>query len=377
MDSSRVRSLRALLVTLAVVVTSTWVAQVDARPYYDDGAGVGCVSCHPGFTGGPAPVRCTSYIPSTFSIGSNCTLCHQTFGGEKPVLTYWSSGGFGCSGCHGSVYGETTGSDDVPTLPHLGQPRSTAYGLRAKHALEGVTVCATCHFPGSAITGEPDPAPAIHPETFLPPYYTPRRTTSPIPAAPRRRASTARSAWTTTATAMPTTLATRQTVSSGLRLPGVRARPPTTTTTTTTSTTLPSGAPKRITVYPGQSIQDAVDAVAPGGTVSVMPGTYQETHVGTNAVTITKNGIKLIAQATKTDEGDPAAAPPGRRTGSWSRAPSTAAHRRRQDQGLHRRGLPEQRHLDALRGQLHRSRRTSRSTTWRTASGRPCPRTAW
>ena len=50
---------------------------------------------------------------------------------------------------------------------------------------------------------------------------------------------------------------------------------------------------------PGESIQAAVDAVAEGGTVSVMPGTYEETHDGTAAVRITKNGIKLIGKSTK------------------------------------------------------------------------------
>src|SRR5262249_17219556 len=52
-----------------------------------------------------------------------------------------------------------------------------------------------------------------------------------------------------------------------------------------------------ITVYPGQSIQDAVNAVIPGGTVYIMPGTYQETHLGTNAVTVSKDGIRLIARS--------------------------------------------------------------------------------
>ena len=32
-----------------------------------------------------------------------------------------------------------------------------------------------------------------------------------------------------------------------------------------------------------------------------MPGTYQETHVGPNAVTVSKNGIKLIARSTEQD----------------------------------------------------------------------------
>jgi len=57
------------------------------------------------------------------------------------------------------------------------------------------------------------------------------------------------------------------------------------------------GTARRITVYPGQSIQDAVDAIAPGGTIYVMPGTYQETHAGTDAVTVSKDGVKLIARS--------------------------------------------------------------------------------
>ena len=151
MDSSRVRNLRALLAALAVV---TCVARVEAYPSYDNGSGVGCVSCHPGFTGGPSTGVLHQLHTQTFGIGSNCTLCHQTTPGEKPVLTYWSSGaglatGFGCSGCHGSLYGET-----IPTgFVHAGDPKSTSYGLRAKHALEGVAVCGTCHFPGAPVHG--------------------------------------------------------------------------------------------------------------------------------------------------------------------------------------------------------------------------------
>ncbi len=50
------------------------------------------------------------------------------------------------------------------------------------------------------------------------------------------------------------------------------------------------------TVRPGQSIQAAVDAAAPGDTVTVLPGDYTETHPGTAAVRITKP-LKLIAQS--------------------------------------------------------------------------------
>jgi parallel beta-helix repeat protein len=48
----------------------------------------------------------------------------------------------------------------------------------------------------------------------------------------------------------------------------------------------PASAATRV-VHPGQSIQAAVDAAAPGDTIVVLPGTYHE------AVLVTKDGIKL------------------------------------------------------------------------------------
>ncbi len=50
-----------------------------------------------------------------------------------------------------------------------------------------------------------------------------------------------------------------------------------------------------IVVNPGESIQAAVDAAAPGDTIRVRPGDYIETHGGTAAVRITKR-LKLLAQ---------------------------------------------------------------------------------
>ena len=54
------------------------------------------------------------------------------------------------------------------------------------------------------------------------------------------------------------------------------------------------GGTAGVTVHPGESIQEAVDAAAPGETITVMPGDYTETHSGTAAVHITKP-LNLIA----------------------------------------------------------------------------------
>jgi parallel beta-helix repeat protein len=54
-------------------------------------------------------------------------------------------------------------------------------------------------------------------------------------------------------------------------------------------------------VQPGESIQAAVDAAAPGDTIRVMPGDYVETHDGRAAVRITKP-LKLIAESSPPDQ---------------------------------------------------------------------------
>ncbi len=65
----------------------------------------------------------------------------------------------------------------------------------------------------------------------------------------------------------------------------------------TDSVPVTTGAvPSGVTVRPGQSIQAAVDAAAPGDTITVLPGDYIETHSGTAAVWIDKP-LKLIARS--------------------------------------------------------------------------------
>lgn len=132
-----------------------------AFPEYNDGGGTGCVSCHPGFTGGPGAALHNQHVNTLGP--TTCNLCHPSGGGTKPVLTYHSGpgGGLGCAGCHGRDYGETS--------PLSGQPKSSAYGLRQHHANNGEASCNGCHVGGSL--GHPNPLPTIFPENVLPIYY--------------------------------------------------------------------------------------------------------------------------------------------------------------------------------------------------------------
>lgn len=122
------------------------------------------MSCHNGFQGGNGPLHLQHR--NLFAV-TTCNLCHPSGGGTTPVLTYWSGpgGGYGCAGCHGQDYGETS--------PNSGQPKATAYGLRLFHVNQGVTSCGTsvCHQPGSL--GHPNPFPPLFGENVAPPYYDP------------------------------------------------------------------------------------------------------------------------------------------------------------------------------------------------------------
>jgi hypothetical protein len=153
---------------LALLGATMWAPSAGAYPMYDDDPspvdGQGCVQCHTGFKGGNGPLHQQHRFG--FDV-TTCNLCHPNGGGSTPVLTYFSGsgGGFGCAGCHGQNYGETS--------PNSLQPKSTAYGLRAYHVSLGYTTCGTggCHAPGAL--GHPNPFPPLLPESVAPPYYAP------------------------------------------------------------------------------------------------------------------------------------------------------------------------------------------------------------
>jgi hypothetical protein len=149
-------------------------SDADAYRWYDrfGDQTQGCVTCHNGFLGGNGALHAQhrSLLGTPTEQLARCNVCHPNGGGTTPVLTYTSgpigpltSGGFGCSGCHGQLYGETS--------PNSMLPKSTSYGLRQVHVAAGVTACGTsgCHVAGAL--GSPDPFPVLYPESFAPPYY--------------------------------------------------------------------------------------------------------------------------------------------------------------------------------------------------------------
>jgi parallel beta-helix repeat protein len=62
---------------------------------------------------------------------------------------------------------------------------------------------------------------------------------------------------------------------------------------------LPPLKRKTIVVRPGQSIQTALDRARPGARIYVLPGVYRETKDPTNALNVTKSGIRLIGLSTR------------------------------------------------------------------------------
>lgn len=148
---------------LALLALMLWTPSAHAYKWYDNGSGNGCVSCHTGFVN--AGSLHFQHL-NNFGITS-CNLCHPNGGSTKPVLTYNSGpgGGYGCAGCHGQDYGETS--------PNSLLPKATSYGLRQHHVANGVTTCGTsgCHQPGAL--GAPNPFPTLFGENVAPVYFQP------------------------------------------------------------------------------------------------------------------------------------------------------------------------------------------------------------
>ena len=298
MNRSDTRTTWALTCALAVTALAMWAPRVAAYPSYDDGLGNGCVECHcndpgcvtDGFTGGPSTGLLHLEHTTTFGITS-CTLCHaSSAGGDTPVRTYVSGAGHGCAGCHGVDYGEISLSSH--------QPKSTAYGLRRAHAVAGVTVCGTCHYEGSPITGEPNPAPSVQPETVQPPYYGLPffdNLVDPCSAAQESFEGAAGVGLDNDGNGLRDTT-DDPACQARVGTPVPRATP---TGATPTAIATPITGRASTKVHPGESIQAAVDGAAPGGKIYVKPGTYEETHPGTIAVSVNKDGIRLIGLSTK------------------------------------------------------------------------------
>jgi hypothetical protein len=143
----------ALLLTAGIVIPfSPQPRTASAFERYNDG----CHTCHGWFLDGTSPAGTVFPADSKHAMHANimatqCALCHRTGDNWNPY-TGWSDGTAhnppaGCTGCHGRDYGPDIGNSGV--------------GLRAHHALAGVSVCAMCH------TEDPTPLP----ETVAPSYY--------------------------------------------------------------------------------------------------------------------------------------------------------------------------------------------------------------
>jgi len=169
------RASRGVAVAIAAIALTLGAPGTHAYEAYDvfGDQTSGCVTCHPEFLSGNGALHAQHRVllgTPTQQL-TRCNACHPSGQGSTPVRTYSSgpigplANGFGCSGCHGRLYGETS--------PNSGLPKSTSYGLRAAHVDAGVDDCATsgCHAPGNL--GSPDPFPPTLPENVAPPYYGP------------------------------------------------------------------------------------------------------------------------------------------------------------------------------------------------------------
>ena len=147
---------------LALVAAAMWLPEAEAYEKYNDG----CQNCHGSFTGGtstkgsvfPSNDKHTMHRSSNY-MNTECGLCH-TAGDNRDPFIGSSDGtgnnpGLGCTGCH------------------------TKFGLRAHHAVNGITECAGCH--------RNDSSPL--PENTMPVYYGTADTNADMPCNPDPQAN--------------------------------------------------------------------------------------------------------------------------------------------------------------------------------------------
>ncbi len=138
----------------AVALATLQTGMALAYDRYNDG----CQTCHGAFTDGESPKgtvfpsddKHRMHRDSSF-MDADCNLCHTSGDDDNPFVGS-SDGtannpGVGCVGCHGRDYGGDIGNSGV--------------GLRAHHAVNGVTACALCHVSD----------PISLPESVQPIYY--------------------------------------------------------------------------------------------------------------------------------------------------------------------------------------------------------------
>jgi hypothetical protein len=162
--SARVRwnTFEILAISLLMINVILFSSPAKAYQRYKNDAeqtGSNCSECHGHFTSSDSPKGTTfesnkhTMHNSASEMNTDCDLCHTSGDSRNPYLGS-SNGegatpGLGCSGCHGRDYGGATGVIGA--------------GLRAHHAINGVTTCAN----GSCHTADPVPLP----ENVPPPYY--------------------------------------------------------------------------------------------------------------------------------------------------------------------------------------------------------------